>query len=436
MSRELAFLVSPSTGIVDNWLPVLAELKTRDPAHRLTVILPQPKFVDEIRSRSLLIRSLDRLTDRVIWRAPSGTWRESDSLMAIIGAAGAQKPLTGRISAALGRGRGRSDRPVPLAETRLIGARPVLLYDVYEEHKPYNAGIVPDELFSASYSLCHGINIADGGRTPSARPGFRATESALKPDTFLFSELERPYYRETYGLPEDRLHAVGIPRHEPDWVARVRREDAAALDPLPERFIGLISRSHNPSYLPKGRKLAALKALKRVADEVDLPIVVKRHPKQRGRRLVPLAQTDLYETAFGAAGLGRTWFETNAHWFALAPRCAFALSFFSGVVTDMAALGVPAVEWLDLAGLPECDTADALRASDGTPAFPYRYLGLVAAATTEADLRRFAQAAIERREETAAPMTARYREIFGDPRGAVARVADRIAPPAAPSAPG
>ncbi|MFN3144925.1 MAG: hypothetical protein ACE368_06515 [Paracoccaceae bacterium] len=374
----------------------------------------------------MLIRIADCTLDRVIWRDEDGIWIESSNLQEAVKTQKARRNAPFLPVRALRKASQRLGLRRSFKEKVLFLGEADLAYDVYEEGKPLVKDITIPTNFQRKFSICHGIDIIDGGRVPKSLPNFKKHVSILQPFAFLFSELERYYYEETYELSSELLSVVGIPRHEPAWIDRLQAEDESEIAKLPNRFIGLISRPHNANYLPVDRKIRALKALKAVASELGIPIVLKRHPKQKHHQHERPREEEFYESIFGAAEFGKDWFETKAHWLALGPRCVFALSFYSGVVTDMAVLGVPTVEWLDLKGLPKYDNDFALREPDGTPVFSYRYLGLVAGETTEAGLRQFALRALENRHDTAGPMVARYRDIFGDPTGAISRVVNQI----------
>lgn len=426
MNRDLAFLVSPSLGIIDNWLPVVCEMARRHPDRRICLIIPRPQSVEELSMNSALVRIADGVVDSVIWKSLSGSWIRSPGVKATLGALRSQGAVAIQAQRNWNRLKARVVGRKTLGDYKYLSESVDLIYDVYEEDKNFAKDVVRSVTAHKAYSLCHGINVHEGGRSPKSLPGFSARKSKLQPLTFLFSEMEKPYYMETYGLTEDRIRIVGIPRHDPPWIERLQDEDRATLDGLPPRFIGLISRPQNAKYLPIERKIKSLEALRDVAGELGIPIVLKKHPKLKDKVEEQQLDDGIYAKVFGKENEGKTWYDTKAHWLALGSRCVFAMSLYSGVVTDMAALGVPTVEWLDLRDLPWSDNATSLREADGTPVLSYRYLGLVAGASSKEELRRFARNSVDRREETVAPMIERYRATFGDPSGAIGRVADAI----------
>ncbi|MFN3144927.1 MAG: hypothetical protein ACE368_06525 [Paracoccaceae bacterium] len=426
MNRDLAFLVSPSLGIIDNWLPVICEIARRQPDRRICLIIPRPQSVEELSTSSALVRIADGVVDSVIWKSLSGDWVQSQGIMATLSAIRSQGAVALRARQSWNRLKAKVVGHKTWHEEKFLTNSIDLIYDVYEEDKNFTKDFIRSVRAQNAYSLHHGINVIDGGRSPKSLPGFEARNSKLQPLTFLFSEMEKPYYMETYGLMEDRIRVVGIPRHDPPWIERLQDEDRATLDDLPPRFIGLISRPQNAKYLPIERKIKSLEALRDVAGELGIPIVLKKHPKLKDKVEEQQLDDGIYAKVFGKENEGKTWYDTKAHWLALGSRCVFAMSLYSGVVTDMAALGVPTVEWLDLRDLPWSDNATSLREADGTPVLSYRYLGLVAGASSKEELRRFARNSVDRREETVAPMIERYRAAFGDPSGAIGRVADAI----------
>ena len=90
-------------------------------------------------------------------------------------------------------------------------------------------------------------------------------------------------------------------------------------------------------------------------------IVIKLHPKER--------REGIYEEVFGTETYGYNWVYSDNHPFVLAEYSDFAISFYSGVVIDMLALGIPTIEYLDLRGIPEYDNDESLRDKMDHPVF-------------------------------------------------------------------
>ncbi|MFT5000714.1 MAG: hypothetical protein ACI875_001719 [Planctomycetota bacterium] len=415
---EFALLMAPSPGILDNWLPVICKIRETHPNAKISVIIPHQGFADNLEPGSVLLHLADKMINQVIWLEIAGIWNREDTMMSTIAArAFAQsKPSWKRELRKLYSKLHLLRKP---NLNKFVGKDSTLCYCISSETQSWSQKVWTSCSFPKAFSINHGIDVAYGGKDPSKREDFSPRPSSIQPTVFMFSQLENKNYSASYTISEENQVVVGIPRHEAEWVDLIQQEEKANLDKLPVKFVGLISRPQNDLFLPLDRKIKGLEALKLVAAELGLPIVIKRHPKET-------RTTSVYDDVFGPENLGKTWFETSVHWLALGPQCAFTMSFVSGVVADMAILGVPTVEWLDLTGLPSFDHPDGLKLPDGTPVHTLRYLGVVPGATTLESLRDFAQNAIADREGTAVGAKAKYYEVFGSPQGSIQRVIDKM----------
>jgi hypothetical protein len=115
---------------------------------------------------------------------------------------------------------------------------------------------------------------------------------------------------------------------------------------------------------------------------------------------------------FGTDTYGDKWVYSDLHPFVLGKESTFAISFYSGVVIDMVALGVPTIEYLDLRGIPECDNNESLRDKNGHPVFSYRFLDLVLGASDYDQMKAHAMEILSDRETVLSRLQAKYNELF------------------------
>jgi len=73
------FLCSPSLGILDNWLPVLWELKEKRNDLKFIIIFPKPNFVDKINLANILLLLSEKIFDSVVFKSDGGDWIVSDN---------------------------------------------------------------------------------------------------------------------------------------------------------------------------------------------------------------------------------------------------------------------------------------------------------------------------------------------------------------------
>tara|TARA_B100001540_G_C15816565_1_gene647861 strand:+ start:5302 stop:6660 length:1359 start_codon:yes stop_codon:yes gene_type:complete len=420
------FLCSPSLGILDNWLPVLWKLKEKKNNLKFIIIFPKPNFVDKINLSNILLILSEKIFDSVVFKSDGGDWLVADNfsnIKSIYNLTTFEKfllkiirrlkkwPITRILGKIFQFGYSSIRRNLnkrylydwQFAKNHAI----CILYDVYEESKPYNVELIRKLNDVPRFSIQHGINIVDGGVTGITKKvpnsGFRKDVKA-----YLFSSKERPLYEQKYAIHKSSMDVVGIPRHNSDWMEFIRLrmlEQSDEINSLKKNTIFIISRPGNTNYHSYKRKKKALEDIKRLAwNDLNKNIVIKLHPKEE--------KEGIYEEVFGADTYGDKWLYSDIHPFILGKKCAFAISFFSGVVIDMVALGVPTIEYLDLRGIPECDNEDSLRDKMGHPVFSFRYLGLVLGASDYKQMKVHAMNIMNDREKVISKLKAKYNELF------------------------
>ncbi len=290
-----------------------------------------------------------------------------------------------------------------------------VLYDVYEETKKYNLDLMKHLSGIPRFSLGHGIHVHVHTSRPLKKRALAPTGQDVT--AYLFSDLERPHYKARFALTDSTLRVVGIPRHERSWMKRIIDQSK---DPgeLGEGFIFVISQAANAHTFPRDRKRQALQDIARVASELGMKIVVKLHPREQ--------PDGLYEDVFGRDADGKGWVYSNLHPFVLGSKCAFAVTFHSGVAVDMLALGTPVIERLDLRGIPQHDHSEAMRDEYGAPILSYRYWGLVLGASDYSQLKRHADACIHERERIMNQLISRYRKLFSTVQHPAAMIAQDV----------
>lgn len=422
MTSVFCFICSPSLGILDNWLPVLWKLRQAEPRARLLCVLPKPRSVDEIDLSSVLTVLAGRVFDQVAFRSHAGNWMTAATLPEAVAlnrlgrveamahavahrlekAAGASR-AAGALRTGLRRLERRAGpRTGALADPGAILA-PVraVLYDVSEEAKPYNADLMKHLDGVPRFSIAHGIDVKARDHEPRVP---QHLGDHLDVTAYLFSGLEAARYREVFGLAERSLKVMGIPRHEPEWMATIVGESREAAAELGDGFVFVVSKPLNKRYLFPERKRAALEDVRRLASELGVRVVIKRHPKEHA--------DGVCEAVFGREHYGDRWVYSNLHPFVLGAKCALAVSFASFVVLDMNALRTPVIERLDLRGIPLYDNPGALRDEDGEPVFSFRFWGVALGASDYARLKHHAGEIARDRAGIVDRLAERYRALF------------------------
>jgi hypothetical protein len=390
-------------GILDNWLPVLHAARRSRPDCRIVALIPDRDTLAQIDAADTAHVLADEVIDATLVPLHAGGWMLADGFLSAADDARPRR-LFPRLRTRTQRARGSDP-------SALAGPDARVLYDIHLHKKPGLGPLVDALGDTPRFSHNHGIELeaSDALRVAPKDPqNIRAA--------FVYGSSEVEPYAHNFGLEPSAIDVVGIVRHERAWVRRII-ERSRSLHTLPfEDFVLIVSRPAGSTYLPRDRKVAALRALHQVAwREHGLPLVLRTHPKEH--------EDGTIADAFPAEEEGVSWALSRAHPFHLATHSRLGVTFFSGVSVDLVALGVPVVELLDVRGLPEHDRPDARRDADGRILFgPYRRDGLVIAADDVEDLRLALAAITADRDDSLAPLMRALRARFADPDGATERL--------------
>jgi len=420
------FLCSPSLGILDNWLPVIWRLKEKRDDLKFIIIFPKVNFSDQIHLSNVLIILAAKIFDCVVFKSHAGHWLYVDTfsqakvknkltilewfIVRIIKRL-KKWPINGPVSSAIQYGYGKLSK---LRNKRYLydwkfvekhGA--CVLYDVYEDSKPYNVELMNTFREIPKFSIKHGVNIDGGGVLRCLK---KVSDDDYRKDVkaYLFSPKECPLYEHQYAIHKSFMDVVGVPRHAPEWMEFIQlhvQKNNNEINGLSKDFIFIISRPGNTYYHSYQRKKKALEDIKRIAwNDLKKNVVVKLHPKER--------KEGLYEEVFGTDTHGDKWVYSDLHPFVLGKKSSFAITFYSSVAIDMAVLGVPTIEYLDLRGIPECDNDESLRDNKGHPVFSFRYLDLVLGASDYDQMKVHAMEIMNNRETVISGLQAKYKKLF------------------------
>ena len=403
----LVLLCAPSLGILDNWLPVLHAARRSQPDCRIVALIPDRETLAQLDASDTAHVLADEVIDATLVPLHGGGWMLADGFLSAVDAARPRRLLP--------RLRTRAQRARSTDPSALAGPDARVLYDIHL-HKKADLGPLLEALGDTPrFSHNHGIELEASDALRVAPKGPENVRAA-----FVYGPSEVEPYAHNFGLEPSAIDVVGIVRHEPAWVRTVI-ERSRSLHTLPfEDFVLIVSRPAGSSYLPRDRKVAALRALHQVAwREHGLPLVLRTHPKEH--------EDGTLADAFPAEEEGVSWALSRAHPFHLATRSRLGVTFLSGVSIDLVALSVPVIELLDVRELPEHDRPDARRDADGRLLFgPYRRDALVIAADGVEDLRVALAAITTDRGGSLAPLTRAFRARFADPDGAVERLLGRV----------
>ena len=439
---EIVLLCGPIVGLLDNWLPVVARIRALDAAIRLTCLFPNQRIMEQLRENPVLLKLADSVfdefalvvSDRMLLRSTS-----CEKLLNIASGGPGFRVVAGlaRRSAKFGGGMlaGRIWRMFGLlagagVETRKISdlawAR-ALLFDIREIEKSYCEHLLLAMKRLPAYSVAHGLGAIPASRleasaaVPMSEPMEKFVRTRVR--AFLHSTEQADVYRQKYRLRDDQMEMTGILRHEKSWLERLRESSDDLPVQFAEGFVFLVSRPAT-GVLPPERKRRSLEHLADCIQRLGPQrIVVKRHPKE--------ADENCFAAVFGEENYGKTWIYSRNHPLDLGMRCTFAFAFCSGIVADMAWLGVPAIEYLDLRGIPEYDNVDSFRDASGNPVLEFRFNELAMGVQDHDSLERAIIRIKNSREQVIAELRGAYQRIFPVVEGIQDDIARRIISPGA-----
>lgn len=379
---EIVLLISPHFGIVDAWLPVVAELKRRRPETSICAIIPETKGVARVNPDDFVTTIAKSYIDRIIFAGPRNQWVNAGSFD------GVKCPKRSALFEFMSKGaailRGSKSCDLPL------GCK-IVLSDLFVGQRPIVHELQGKFSSAAWFCLPHGLDLRTfkidrkksfneqrvkiGERTSLSE--VLSSWSRLK--VYAASENEAIAYRRGYHLSEDDVKVVGVPRHSASWLGYVSSMDETGTDGDVD-YILVVSRPATGSkgVLPLARKVQALKDIRNLAKKLDRKVVVRLHPKdgELDRQIV--------EEEFGRPDRHIDWCYSSQHPLLLGRHALFAVTFFSSVAVDMIAVGTPTIELCDFSGLTK--SPHLVRDEQGSPTSIYQQLGLVLSARNFAEL--------------------------------------------------
>lgn len=414
-SKTIYVQCSPNLGILDNWLPILHQIKKSYPSTVFKCVIPKSGTVDNINVSDALINISEKIFSSIIFRTNRQGWAETTSFREAKEYCNKglfYYPLF-KIWHKIGRILNSSlyfsklwmiwerwlFKKIPGETDKIrLDDRMIFFYDVSEEVKPYCRDILYQIGKVPKFSLCHGINI-------HIENDYTVTDFEKKRGevtSFLFSTKEVEYYEKAFLQCREDLKVIGIPRHNSDWLSVVKSESAP--DYLFKEFVFIVSRPA-ADYFPLDRKERVIREIQKVIiEENGLPVVVRLHPKER--------EEGIYERVFGKDNKGKTWEYSITHPLVIGQNCKFAISFYSGIAVDLAFLNRNTIEYLDMVGLEKYDHQFANRDERGRPILSYRYFNLVHGVNTLQELRDKVAAILEDPQRSIQPIRDVYNLLF------------------------
>lgn len=423
---QIVLLCSPSIGILDSWLPVISELSRHSHKYEISLFIPRFSILRQLLPSNLLVKRSSHIFSKLICIDSFGNMLVFRSFLCAyyyyyIALFDHSHLFFKRLLNYLASNHHfpSRQRRFPLPDPNMEGQvthndvfkNAILLYDVSEESKPVNAWFFKRFSFRHKFSLLHGIEIQS---LPNTVQNPQIDSANLS--CFLYSRFDIDYYCNILGIKKSCITVAGIPRHDQHWIQDLCKETLSSL--VTRKSAILFSRPIS-DYLPKHRKVEALEVIKKcLVDEHNLFLYVKRHPKEKNE--------GLFESVLGSSLKHINWDYIDVHPYQVAQSCELALVFYSNLCVDMAALGIPTIEYLNLRNILPYSLPGYPQISS-EPVFSYRFHGLVHGVSSEDQFRKAVSSIFVDKHAFVAPYLQQYHNYYPRKHNVSKYIASRLA---------
>lgn len=409
---NIIFNCSPSLGILDNWLPIIYNLRQQLNESKFIFYIPSVTTMEQIDLNSNLIKISDEIFDLIVFKSHATILMSAKSfkeakvlnnnskIKSLLFLKKVFKKLkfdsflivTNSILKNISYLRFKSN----IYSFEKVSNNNVVLFDLHELNKSYNQDFFRHFKTNPKFSILHGINVR----------GLQHEKIEISPVkvqnciAYIWSEYEREFYKTRYFLQDENIKNYGIPRHDINWIKfLIKKEEHYESDF--DEYIFIISRPIGPT-VPKERKIEYIKDIQKISSKFNLPLVIKMHPRENDK--------ELYENILGKENYSKKWIFSIAHPFILGKNCKFAICFFSGVPLDMLMLKVPTIERLTLKSLKKYEFSTLVK--NDIVMSEFRFLDLVLSAENYSELEEKVGLIINDKEKVINKLIENYKLVF------------------------
>ncbi len=365
---KIFVLCYPHFGLLDVWLPIVSRMNDIEKHLKFTLIIPNVTIVNALHKDNSLVRISDSILDTILIHVHGDMWIEHASIFDTIDWYQKNRFIL-RLLDILWR---LSDkhlffyiltRPlVFLLRNKIyinefksknlnnyVSKMDILLYDIHTEKNSMVLDILPlfDKNNNNKYSLLHGMDMRGADEVYPKRISVNQNNIKL----YAVSEIQQKYYEALYGFDKNKVHIVGIPRHDNKWINKMQKYSPE----LPKNFdkktvLILTVPMHRFSY---EHRIRALKDIKDIfIDKLKMKVVIKLHPNEKKKKIFYNKRENIYEKIFGLSNYELTWIYSDMHIFALGKDKELVISLGSGVVFDLIVIGTPCIEYTSFKSKP------------------------------------------------------------------------------------
>lgn len=419
--KKILIFCSPSTGMLDNWFPVLIELKKK--GYYIEILFPKQNLIDQIFNNDFYKNFSIKIFSKYHFISGNKI-KSSDYLI---------KPkknllinISKRISDLLIKYLNKEFQIYnliknffPLKEnvdfSDFLKNYEIILCDIGEFSKKSNEKFAKQSKLIKKISMCHGPDFPYFNDQIEKKK-FEENDLYEKTKIILYSntDCEKKYYINKLKSNNLKFTKTGNPKHDPKWIKNFLEDKKICSGFDKNNTVFLISRNTDSRYLPANKKIEYLENIKKILiDDLNLNIVVKLHPKEE--------HESYYYKIFKRENLKKNWVFSDMHPLVLGYNSLFTISFFSGVAVDMIKVGKTNIEFLNLTDL-EKNNGNMVFYKDKKPCFRISYLGLTLNCQNKIELKDMAEKVITQNQTELMKLKKNYANYYNDEKNAIDQV--------------
>jgi len=358
----------PHLGSLDNWLPIVYKMSSLLIEKKLTLIIPDANTVRSFHKDNSVVSISNNLFDSVLLHAYDDVWIEHKLVFDAMKWHKNNRIFL-RLFNILNRVIKRrlfyyffnwiilllknmlyaKELKINIQDLgRYVSNVDIMFYDIHTECNQNYMVLDMLKLFknNKKYSLPHQLDLLTfEGRHPKL---FNiANKNNIK--IFMYAEFQNKFYNARYGIDENKMHIVGIPRHDRGWIKIIQKEGGR----LPKNFnddntIVVLSLQVSNAGLSFEQKTKAIENIKKIfIDKLNMKVAIKLHPTESKEKIFLSRNNKIYEDILGLDNYGITWIYSNLHVFSLAKNKRLAISLGTAVSFDMVSMNTPCIEYVD-----------------------------------------------------------------------------------------
>ena len=359
-------LCNPHLGTLDNWLPVIDSMNTLTSHTNFTLIILDPNVIRAFCKKNIIVKVSDNIFNTVLIQAYSNVWIEHtsvfqsmiwyqknriilrfiDILQYLIKKTNSFYTLEWLLSFSRNKVYKKKCRLRYESLESDISQTDILFYDIHSEgnHTVHDTL----QLFknNKKYSLPHAINMSG---LEEKSPELVDVNTKNNINIYASTNFQVDYYRKKYRVNKNKIHLIGVPRHNINWIKKIQEKSPKLPDGFNNNTVIILSR--HVGLISLNEKVKTLENIKKIfINKLRMKVVVKLHPKEKKERIYSGKIEKIYENVFGLNNYGSTWIYSDLHVLALGKGGKLAISLFTGVTLDVIAMGIPCVQYIDKLG--------------------------------------------------------------------------------------